>query len=57
MNILDAILGVRVTDETGIEYLVVGYKKLHDIYVVLEDTLGNESLVNLERYDEMIQIA
>lgn len=56
MAMLDSIIGLRCQDETGAKYTVKGYKKLHDIYIVLEDTLGNESMVNLKRYDEMIQI-
>ena len=54
---LDAIVGVRVQDETGAKYTVTGHKRLHDIYIVLQDTLGKETLVSLERYDNMTQIA
>ncbi len=55
-NILDSIIGSRVQDETGAKYTVKGYKNLHQIYIVLEDTLGKETLVNLDRYDDLISI-
>jgi hypothetical protein len=56
MDILNEIIGSRVQDETGAKYTVKGYKNLHQVYIILEDTLGNETLVNLDRYDNMISI-
>lgn len=56
-ELLNDIIGVRVQDETGAKYTVIGWKDLHAIYIVLRDTLGNDTLVNLDRYDQMIQIA
>jgi hypothetical protein len=56
MAILDSIIGLRCQDETGAKYTVKGYKQLHQVYIILETSMGNEILVNLERYDDMIQL-
>lgn len=47
------IIGTRIQDETGAKYTVLG---VQNGYIILQDTLDNETLVNLDRYDEMVTL-